>query len=210
VAHDPLLPSRRPARRILGAASVFVVMMAVGAGEAATTLPAGPAAAPAVAQAANGPMQRVQYPGPGRDFWVDASGGSIPPGSFTGGREGAPGFEDLFICRAMVNGSLAPGKVRPGLGACDIPFGGAEVRIANYQVLVSGNFAWVAVQGGFIPPHAVRGGYDVPPQSPPLFVCQAPYQGGIHPGKTRPDWNTCNIGWGGKEISLRRYAVLVR
>jgi hypothetical protein len=209
MAHDPLLPSRRLALRILGVATVFGAMMAASGGEAATTLPESPAAAPALTRVSSGPIQRVQYPGPGREFWVDASGGNIPPGAFRGGREGAPGFEDLFICRAMVNGGLQPGKVRPGLGACNIPFGGAEVRVTNYQVLVSGNFGWVRIRGG-IPPRAVRGGYDVPPQSPPLFVCQAPYQGGIHPGKTRPDWDSCHISWGGQEITVDRYAVLVR
>jgi hypothetical protein len=150
--------------------------------------------------------QLAQY-GPGGS-WVDSGGGAVPPGAFVGGQEGPPSYETLFVCRAMYNGSMQLGKVRPGLGACNFAYSGREVTVPSYQVLV-GNYGWVPWNGR-ISHRAVQGGYDLPPQSPPLFVCQAPYGGGMHPGKTRPDWDSCDISWGGREIFVHGFAVLVQ
>lgn len=171
------------------------------AGEPASPRPASPGATNGT-----GALELVQY-GPGGS-WVDSGYGQVPPGAFVGGQEGPPNYESLFVCRAMYNNSVQLGKVRPGLGSCHFAFGGQEVAVQNYQVLL-GNYRWVPWNGA-IPPRAVRGGYDLPPQAPPLFVCQAPYGGGMHPGKTRPDWDTCDIGWGGREIFVHGFAVLVQ
>ena len=37
------------------------------------------------------------------------------------------------MCRALLNGSAQPGKVRPGLRACNLSFGAEEIKAANYQ-----------------------------------------------------------------------------
>jgi hypothetical protein len=42
-----------------------------------------------------------------------------------------------------------------------------------------------------------------------LLSCRANYQGGVHPGKTRTDWNYCDIGWGGRERKVMPYETLV-
>ncbi len=39
----------------------------------------------------------------------------------------------------------------------------------------------------------------------PLYVCRAPYAGGLHPGKVVS--GSCNIGYGGKEVGLDRFEV---
>lgn len=63
--------------------------------------------------------------------WVPAQSGQVPPGAFMGAREGD---QVLPICRAGYQGSVQPGKlVGP---ACKIAFGGAEVPVAQYEVLV--------------------------------------------------------------------------
>jgi hypothetical protein len=41
-----------------------------------------------------------------------------------------------------------------------------------------------------------------------LYSCNAYYNNGTHPGKTRDDWNSCNIGWGGQEYGLTSYNTL--
>ena len=43
--------------------------------------------------------------------------------------------------------------------------------------------------------------------STPLYICRGATDDGIHPGKLVG--GKCNIGWGGKEVSLDRYELLV-
>jgi hypothetical protein len=67
--------------------------------------------------------------------WVADSGGNIPPGAAPWGRE-ANG-EELFVARAVViGGDLHPGKIRGEFGAANIPYGGKEVKVQFYEVLV--------------------------------------------------------------------------
>jgi len=42
-----------------------------------------------------------------------------------------------------------------------------------------------------------------------LSPCRADQGGGIHPGKIRPNWNACDIGYGGQEIMVPAYETLV-
>jgi hypothetical protein len=141
--------------------------------------------------------------------WMDASGGVVPPGAVQGGQEAPPEFEALYVCRASFNNSVQPGKVRPGFGACEIPYGGAAFRVPRYQVLVGTGSRWVPAGAGYIPGRPVLAGYDIPPESPQLFICQASYKGGIHPGKITSGWIGCHITWAGREILVPAYNVLV-
>jgi hypothetical protein len=145
-------------------------------------------------------------------WWADASNGEIPPNALAIGQEPPPSAAKLYACHArLANGGVHAGKVAPELGACQIAYGGGEVRVARYQVLVVGQgFTWSpGSESGGMPGGAVVAGHDDPPQSQPLFVCRASYNGGLYPGKTRSDWGTCDIGWGGGEHRVRPYEVLV-
>jgi len=63
--------------------------------------------------------------------------------------------------------------------------------------------SWVFATNGYVPPSAIIGGWE-PGRT--LYVCHGWYGGGLHPGKIVG--NNCNIGWGGKEITLNAYEVL--
>lgn len=67
--------------------------------------------------------------------WQRADGGNVPAGAQPHGREadGTP----LWVARARHNNGLHPGKVRPAFGAANIPYGGKEVKVADYEVLVN-------------------------------------------------------------------------
>ena len=93
--------------------------------------------------------------------WVSAKNGSIPAGAVKGGNEKAPGSEDLYVCRARHMDGVHPGKVRPAFKGCDVPWGGKEFTIADYQVL-TGEFQWASSSEGSIPAGAVRGGREAP------------------------------------------------
>ncbi len=142
-------------------------------------------------------------------LWVPAANGMVPPNPIIGGYE--PG-RSLSVCRARYNQGIHPGKV---VGQnCNFGYGGREVLAAQYDVLL-GNPAlltqspqlvrWIAAQGGQVPPGAFFGAYE--PGRPILPICQAPYQGGVHPGKVVA--GNCNFGYGGREVLSPQYAVLV-
>lgn len=65
--------------------------------------------------------------------WTSASGGHIPDGAIIAGRE-ADG-QVLFICRAQYKGGVHPGKIRAEFKGCNIPWGGGEHPIREYEVL---------------------------------------------------------------------------
>lgn len=62
---------------------------------------------------------------------------------------------------------------------------------------------WIPFDG-MIPETAVIGGSE---NGHDLLVCRGSYNGAVHPGKLLA--NKCNIGWGGKEVELTSFDVLV-
>ncbi|MFN4282803.1 MAG: DUF3421 domain-containing protein [Alphaproteobacteria bacterium] len=116
-----------------------------------------------------------------------------------GGQE--PGRQ-LPICRANFNNGTHPGKVVDG--RCNISYGGREHQITSFQVLVGSGARWVGASGGQVPQGAFIGGQEPGRQLP---ICRAAYNNGIHPGKLVAQ--NCNIGYGGREIEIRNYEVLM-
>jgi hypothetical protein len=132
--------------------------------------------------------------------WAVAPGGRLPVGTFVGGSE--PG-RSLPICRAAYRGGVHPGKVVAG--KCNIGWGGKEIVLTSFQAMVAAPaaFRWVKATGA-IPANAVIGGSEPGRRLP---ICRAAYTRGVHPGKVVA--GKCNIGWGGKEVVLTSYEVLV-
>ena len=139
------------------------------------------------------------------DQWVKACDGNIPKGAVISGKE-ANG-ENLYIARARYRGGLHPGKVRPEFGAANIPWGGKEEKVKCYEVFV-GNGKWVQASGGNIPVGAIKAGKEA--DGKPLYIARAYYEGGLHPGKVRPEFGAANIPWGHKEVKVYNYEVLVQ
>jgi len=139
--------------------------------------------------------------------WQWATGGQIPSGAVHQGHE-ATG-EPLYVALAGLSGGVHPGKVRQAFGAANIPYGGAEHKVNPYQVLLDAG-RWVAAKGGAIPPGAVPAGFEGPADGgETLYVARAHYEGGLHPGKVRPAFGAANIPYGGKEVKVFEYEVLV-
>jgi hypothetical protein len=140
--------------------------------------------------------------------WTDAANGTIPSNALAFGNDGSGG-PTLYPCRAYVNGNAFQlGKTRSGLGACNIPYGGAELVQTRYQVLTNAlPLSVQAVSSAAPPATALVGGYDS--DGAPLYVCQAMYNGGLVPGKTRSNWTNCDVSWGGGEHHVSSYNVLI-
>lgn len=138
--------------------------------------------------------------------WIQTGGNRIPVDAVQGGQEAAGA---LFICRADYKGGKHMGKTRKEFNACNIGWGGREIQIPAYEVLVGKIGMWVPSAGGNLPAGAIQGGNEA--DGKPLYLCRAKNgrDGGIHPGKIRKEFGACNIGWGGKEVSVRSYEVLV-
>ena len=65
---------------------------------------------------------------------------------------------------------------------------------------------WIAARNGEIPPGALQAGSE---EGKPLYICRAAHGGGQHPGKIRGDFDGCHIAWGGQEVVITTYEVLV-
>jgi hypothetical protein len=142
--------------------------------------------------------------------WMPATAGNVPPGAFVAGTEAPPKGGNTYICRAQFHDGLHPGKLRPDFKGCNIGWGGVEYSVQNYQVLIGKDFKWVLASSGKIADDAVHGGEEHPPGKEELFICRANYKNGVHPGKIRPAFRGCAIGFGGKELTISQYEILVK
>ncbi len=145
------------------------------------------------------PERRHHHRGP---QWIELTQYEpLPPDAVNGGYQ----FDGpLYVCQARFRDGVHPGKVYKG--NCNISYGGNEIVMPRYQVLVSRYpLNWISASFGDIPPDAIEGGFA---RGRTLFICQARYRGGMHPGKVVGQ--NCNIAWGGKEVSIPYYNVLVR
>ena len=135
----------------------------------------------------------------GRVRWV-GPGQRLPRGAVFAGR--CPDG-DMYVCRGGYRGGTHLGKLFKG--KCNIGYGGKEVVLDNYQVLIAPKARWMRAPSGQIPAGAIGGGHD---GNAGMYVCRGYYKDGEHPGKT---WKgRCNIGWGGREVELNNYDVLVQ
>jgi hypothetical protein len=156
--------------------------------------------------------------------WKSESAGSIPSNAVIGGCTNPPppppgqlpgpcGVPYYYYCRATIPGhsDLQPGKIASGFAGCHVSYGGQELIEPSYQVLVALNpsmpLTTVGASGGNVPFGAVRGGIDTDGQA--LYMCTAAYGNGQHPGKVRQQFGACYIPYGGREVAVHSYQVLV-
>lgn len=134
--------------------------------------------------------------------WIGMhTGAPLPVDAVVAG--GEPSNGPFYVCRGNYHGGMHPGKLIRG--TCNISWGGTEVSMTHYEVLVSrAPMHWVSGSYGNVPPGALEGGYE---HHNRLFICQADYHGGTHTGKLIGQ--NCNFGWGGREILTPYYRVLV-
>lgn len=71
----------------------------------------------------------------GSNNWVPTSGANVPPGAFPGGE--TEDGEPLYVGRVRHEGSVTTGKVQQSHGVCYFSFGGKEVGLPEYEVLMS-------------------------------------------------------------------------
>ncbi|KAH8915322.1 carbohydrate-binding module family 12 protein [Atractiella rhizophila] len=145
-------------------------------------------------------------------YWIMAEHGEIPHNAIPIGRErdGKP----LFAARGYYKGGVHPGKCGRHLRkGANISYGGDEVHLENYEVLVGNEhkIRWQSEEGritvndweqGLQP---VEGGRESDGRF--LFLCICEHEGGIHPGKIDKQSDHANFAYDGKERQCKRYRV---
>lgn len=117
---------------------------------------------------------------------------------------GSENGQDLLVCRCNYKGVNHPGKVVAN--KCHIGWGGKEVYLPNYELLVKSgnvNVQWKKSSNNRIPANAVKAGTE---GNTTYYVGRARRSDGtIHPGKVfySDGKMICNYSWGGKEIVVK-------
>jgi len=148
----------------------------------------------------------------GAPTWVLTHGTQIPQGAFVGGQEsdGTP----LYITRTYFEGGIHPGKLSPNFKKGSIiGWGGDEIEVENHEILIANPQAVRWASAGHplnvqsLGARPVEGGREA--DGTPLFIVQAPYKEGTHPGKTSEKLQGADITYGGKEKIVNPYNILV-
>ncbi|XP_059053665.1 uncharacterized protein LOC131847952, partial [Achroia grisella] len=81
-----------------------------------------------------------------------------------------------WIVRAHHERELIPGKLLPQIKSANIPYGGREVSVHNFEVLCAktGAVRWLSSSGGKVPPGAIAAGYTE--SGEPLYVAKADHK----------------------------------
>ena len=136
--------------------------------------------------------------------WKEFKDGALPKQAEIQGKE--QGGQPLYLVRAKIGNSKTPGKYGKHLGKAHLAFGNKEVQSGAFQVYV-GKGKWVKSSSGKIPLGAITVGYDA--DQKPLYAARANYRGGQHLGKMKWGFKGAHIGYGGREIEVSEYEVLV-
>ena len=127
--------------------------------------------------------------------------------------------EALGVCRIELNGGIHIGKLMPNKD-CNVGWGGGEEsRPAQSVLRNSDRLEWRPYDARYQRQYGwlQNGGYEAPSTATAnslstqqeQYVCRASYKSGVHVGKLLANTNECLIGWGGAEVSNKKFDVLV-
>ena len=140
------------------------------------------------------------------DKWVDATAGSMPEGALEGGTD-ADG-DMIYVGRIFRDGDLMPAKVIPAKGGAYVAYDSEEHKYDSFQVLVGAGFLWAAASNGSILPGAVPAGTTCDGET--LYVGRGWHEGSLCVGKVHPSHGCLYLPYGGGEVKLDSYEVLIR
>uniref|UniRef100_A0A182IQW8 Uncharacterized protein n=1 Tax=Anopheles atroparvus TaxID=41427 RepID=A0A182IQW8_ANOAO len=144
--------------------------------------------------------------GQSRSTWQHCSAHApVPPGAVLAGHDtdGAP----IYVGRAYHEGDQLPAKVLPSKQAAYVSHNGQEILKHSFEVLCGGNVSWVHAGFGSVPPTAVYGGRTSTGET--LYIGRAHHMGSLTPGKVHPSHQSLYIPYGGSEIPIKNYEVLI-
>ncbi len=142
-------------------------------------------------------------------MWIKARKGTKPLDAVVAGYE--EGIT-VFIARVAFKSGIHPGKYVFGgnFADCYVSYGGKEYHITSDEFeYYAGPVKWVKVKGRTIPSNAVEAGRESDGRK--LYIGRAKYKDMLITGKvgTHLSRGIC-IPYGGKEIELDEYEILVK
>jgi len=98
--------------------------------------------------------------------------------------------------------------VIPNKGCAYVPYGGGEVVKHDYELLAGYGYGWVHDSHGNVPGNAVLCGRTS--DGEPLFIGRAHHHDSLTPGKIHQSHHCLYIPFGGEEVRIDHYEVLVK
>ncbi|KPU74422.1 uncharacterized protein Dana_GF27463, isoform B [Drosophila ananassae] len=141
------------------------------------------------------------------DVWIHSTSQSaLPLKAVRGGHDvdGSP----LYVGRAYHEGGLLPLKVSPSKGMAWLANYGREHRKTHYDVLVGEGYHWVADSYGHVPANAVSSGKNKGGET--LYIGRGNHGKSLVIGKIHQSHGCLYVPYAGKEITIKKYDVLVR
>ncbi|XP_026841400.1 uncharacterized protein LOC6590718 isoform X1 [Drosophila persimilis] len=140
------------------------------------------------------------------ETWISSSGGHIVPGTVQGGHD--TDGDQIFVGRAYHEGDLLPAKVVPNKGCAYVAYGGSEHVKHDFELLAGYGYGWVPDSFGNVPPNSIVCGRTTEGEN--LYIGRGYHSGSLTPGKVHPSHRCLYIPFGGEEVRLDAYEVLVR
>lgn len=140
------------------------------------------------------------------ETWVHSQGNNIVPGTIHAGTDSDG--DAIYVGRAYHNGDLLPAKVIPSKGCAYVAYGGQEIVKHDFELLAGYGYGWVPDSNGSVPHGAVICGRTSDGEE--LYIGRGHYAGSFTPGKIHPSHGCLYIPYGGQEVRLNNYEVLVR
>ncbi|XP_061401589.1 uncharacterized protein LOC133337374 [Musca vetustissima] len=141
------------------------------------------------------------------DIWIPSSAHQpLPEFTVIGGHDSD--HSTIYVGRAEHNGEMLAAKVIPSKGCAYVAWGGKEHAKHNYELLRGPGYSWVQCEYGQVPANAVVTGHS--DDGEPLYIGRGPHCGSLSIGKVHSSHGCLYIPYGGQEISLDHYEILVR
>ncbi|XP_030378720.1 uncharacterized protein LOC115627237 [Scaptodrosophila lebanonensis] len=139
------------------------------------------------------------------ESWLQANASSMPEGALVAGHDSDG--DTIYVGRIERNGDFLPVKVVPAKQTAYVAYGSLEHEITDVEVLVGAGYKWVPASNGNVVPNAVSTGSNVDGER--LYVGRANYCDSLSVGKIHPSHGCIYIPFGGEEVKLEEYEVLV-
>lgn len=129
----------------------------------------------------------------------------LPRNAILGGRD-TDGAQ-IYVGRAFHEGDMIPCKVIPSKQVAYVSHNGFEIAKHNFDILIGNDVKWKKEKNGKIPKGAYPGGRTSSGET--LYIGRGEHSRSTTVGKVHQSHGCLYIGYGGKEVALRDYEVLI-
>ncbi|XP_055846081.1 uncharacterized protein LOC129912022 [Episyrphus balteatus] len=140
--------------------------------------------------------------------WVPGTLHHVPPNAVVAGHD--TNKSTIYVGRAYHEGENLPAKFVPDAGSVYVSHDGHDIFKDEFEVLVGDGYSWVGGvhSGNNIPIGAVSTGHTRNGEK--VYVGRGYHHGSLTPGKVHPGEYRLYIAYGGKEVKIKDYEMLVK